>query len=62
VMDAVMAIQKARILSNSVISLPTVRINLGPYEARPMEIPKAPTIMTQTGMDALDHAAAEWHH
>ncbi|MPN48568.1 hypothetical protein SDC9_196178 [bioreactor metagenome] len=48
-----MAMQKARIWSSSVISLPTVRISFGPYSVRPSEMPMAPTSMTQSGMPAL---------
>ena len=45
--------QKARIWSSSVISVPTVRISFGPYSARPMAIPSAPTIITHRGMEAF---------
>ena len=48
-----MATQNARILSSSVISLPTVRISFGPYKAKPMAIPPAPTSITHKGMTAF---------
>ena len=53
VMAAATATQNERILSSSVISVPTVRISFGPYRARPIAIPRAPTIITHTGIAAL---------
>ena len=46
------AIQNARVLSSSVISVPTVLIRRGPNSIRPTARPRAPTSITHKGMDA----------
>ena len=53
VIAAARAMQKARVRSSSVISEPTVRISLGPYSARPSEMPSAPTSITHNGIEAF---------